>query len=346
MPTIIKKLWNYFIKSYSYFHRKKISYGFPEIYTLELTNHCAMSCRMCPHDLMKRSRGFMSFETFKKVIDQIKPYANRDLCIHGIGDSLLHPDLREFVRYAKSKNISLRVSTNPISLTEKSSHILIEEELDHLFISLDGINPETYRYLRGERANYQQALKRIQYFIDLKKALKKKKPYIEISMIRLKETEKEVEEFKKKWETSGVDNVLIKAFKTWDGSIQSIKELASPDQLSDVARQKERYSCIRPWLIISILWDGRVVPCCYDYDAKYVIGSVNEESIKEIWNNKKMQELRRTLTDADFTANKLCASCIEGEGAPPSRIYPLDIVRKLFELKPNKIITYFFKRST
>ena len=334
----LKQIFNKYRNLKSYFHRKIICKGYPEVFNIELTNSCPMSCVMCPRRFMKRKVGFMKFELFKKMIDQLNGYTYA-IWLHHFGESLLHPKLKQMIGYAKLKKIKSQLSINPVLLTK--TNIKKIKDLDYLHISLDGTNEETYKKLRGKNADYEQAVSYIKNFLKLKK-----RPYTTVAIIKLKETEKELEDFKKQWKDSGINNIEIKEFTTWDGSKKEITSLASDQQFSEAHKKNLQYPCLRPWHRFTVLWDGKVVPCCYDYDAKYVIGSVNEESIKEIWNNKKMQELRRTLTDADFTANKLCASCIEGEGAPPSRIYPLDIVRKLFELKPNKIITYFFKRST
>jgi radical SAM protein with 4Fe4S-binding SPASM domain len=124
---------------------------------------------------------------------------------------------------------------------------------------------------------------------------------------------------------------LIKQFKTWDGSNPQIVKLAGEGQLSTTYQEPVRYPCVRPWFIITILWDGRVVPCCYDYDGKYVIGDLTTHSLKEIWNNRRMQELRRQLITGTFYDNPLCENCREAKGYPESPWYPLDpgLLRKI-----------------
>ena len=67
---IERTLWNYYLRSHSYFRRRTRCLGFPKIYTVELTNRCAMSCKMCPRKEMTRPIGDMTFETFQKVVAQ------------------------------------------------------------------------------------------------------------------------------------------------------------------------------------------------------------------------------------------------------------------------------------
>ena len=45
----------------------------PVSVTLEVTNICNLECRTCAMPKMKRTRGFMSLDNFKKIIDSFPP---------------------------------------------------------------------------------------------------------------------------------------------------------------------------------------------------------------------------------------------------------------------------------
>ncbi len=58
-------------------------------------------------------------------------------------------------------------------------------------------------------------------------------------------------------------------------------------------------------------WDGDIVPCCFDKDAKYVMGNIHQQSFKDIWNGQKYHEFRAQL----FQNRKeidICRNCTEG----------------------------------
>jgi MoaA/NifB/PqqE/SkfB family radical SAM enzyme len=59
--------------------------------------------------------------------------------------------------------------------------------------------------------------------------------------------------------------------------------------------------CRFPWERAMITSDGEVRPCCY---ATGTVGSLNESSFAEIWNGKKMQDLRR-----DVMADRINSVC-------------------------------------
>ena len=325
----IKQIRNKSKNFHAYFHRKTICKGYPEVFNIELTNSCPMKCIMCPRKYMKRKVGFMKFDLYQKIIDQLKGYTYA-IWLHHFGESLLHPEIDKFIDYAKQNKIKTQLSINPVLLNKNNIQKIIN--LDYLHISLDGTNEETYKKLRGKNADYNKAIKLIHEFLR-----EKNKPYTTLAIIRMKETETELEHFKKQWKNSGINNIEIKEFTTWDGSIKEIHKLISKP--SEAYQKNLQYPCIRPWHRITILWDGRVVPCCYDYDGKYILGDLNKQTLKEIWNSQEILELRRQQIFNDLKNNKLCISCKEKYGMPESKLYPINpiFLKRVFKYFKQKL---------
>jgi len=314
----------------SYFHRRVICDGYPEVFNIELTNACPMTCIMCPRRYMKRKIGFMKLSTFKKIVDELKGYTHA-VWLHHFGESLLHPKLKPMLAYAKSKGLKTQLSINPILLTKENTKKI--KNLDYLHISLDGTNQETLKKLRGKAADYDKSVKYIRTYLKLKK-----RPKTTIAIIRLKQTEKELDKFVETWKDSGAE-LEAKEFTTWDGSQKSIEKLASGKQLSEAYKKAMQHPCIRPWHRFTIMWDGRVVPCCFDYDGKYILGDFKEQTLEEIWNSESMIELRKQHILNDFSKNKLCKNCKEKYGMPASYLYPCNIsfIKRAFRYFTQKL---------
>ena len=49
--------------------------------------------------------------------------------------------------------------------------------------------------------------------------------------------------------------------------------------------------CMLPWMHIHAFPAGRAYPCCFGMDP-YPVGNVNEKSMKEIFNDKRMKKMR------------------------------------------------------
>ena len=58
--------------------------------------------------------------------------------------------------------------------------------------------------------------------------------------------------------------------------------------------------CEYPWLSLTVMADGNVVPCTQISNNELVLGNINENSLEEIWNGDKYQELRRMHVSGKF----------------------------------------------
>ncbi len=346
--TILEKLrearilLNTFLRGWSYFRGDEVSVGYPTITSLEPTNFCPMSCRMCPRtDYMSRKIGYMDFELYKKIIDQCKGYTQY-LGIQLFGDSVFHPKIWDMVDYAEERGIKIMISTNPTSINAQKADAILNSKLSNLVLSMEGTNDETYKFYRGPRANYELAIKNIDYLCKQKVVRGQKYPAITIRMIKMKLTALEFDAFKKQWTNfPGIDEVTIKNFSTYGGMYSGINESASEDQKSSRFKQPNTYPCRDPWVNLTVLWDGRVVPCCIDVDGYNVVGDLRTQTIEEIWNGLKMRELRRQHITGKYGDNKFCKYCRERRGYQPSKFYPLNKfvlkrIGKIYDLVINK----------
>ncbi len=308
----VKVGYTFLAQALSYFSRSERVHSKPLILNLEPTNNCPMKCVMCPRQYMKRKVGNMGFELFKKIIDQVKVYHKYIELLH-FGDPLMHPQIFDFVDYCHKKGIKVYFSVNPTLLTPKISEKVIGSGVDYLYIALDSVDDESYKKVRGAGANYSKAISNIEYLADLKVKRKSDKPHIEVGLIYMELTKNQVDTFRKKWQIPGVDGTVIKQFSSF--GINPLLSLAD-ESTSKMIKEKSIYPCFTPWHYLTVLWDGRVVPCCYDYDGKYVVGDLKRESLEDVWNNLNMRTLRHQHITNKFGNNEMCAKCNEGYGWP------------------------------
>jgi len=236
----------------------------------------------------------MEFPLFQKIVKEVPD--NSFIHLFMGGESLLHPKIIEMIRYIKEVKpaTQCRIATNGTLLDENMSKKIILSGLDFISFSFDGPDKETYEKIR-RGANYEKVLQNIINFLRLKQELKSKKPYVSLEIIRMKHTEGNINKFIQKFANLPVDEILVKKFLSWGGLIDTTT--------------KKRQFCIAPWANMTILWDGSVVPCCVDYDKRYLIGNVRESSLFELFNNDKMKFLRKSILDNQFEKIKLCRNC-------------------------------------
>lgn len=295
--------FNRVLKKLSYRLRSDRSWAYPSVFQIEATNFCNLRCPMCPYDTMTRDVGYMEIDLFRRVVDQLAG-CTRVLRLHNMGESLFHKQIDEMIRYARSKGVTTAISTNATALNEKAAERILTAQLDQLFISFDGAHKETYEMYR-KGARFERSLANVLHFLEIKEQRQAVKPHTTLSMIEMAGTEGEIGEFRDFWQKR-VDAVRIKRVKNWDGSVDRINEIALKD-----FRPLDAPPCSWLWDRMVVLWDGRVVPCCYDYDGKYVLGNLRDRTLKQIFNDQPMRELRKLHAAGRAHESSLCQGCAQ-----------------------------------
>ena len=70
--------------------------------------------------------------------------------------------------------------------------------------------------------------------------------------------------------------------------------------------------CMLPWIHLHAWPDGRAYPCCLAV-AKHPVGNFKEKSMREIWNDQPMRDMRKNMLE-DKPCQE-CADCYEQESA-------------------------------
>jgi radical SAM protein with 4Fe4S-binding SPASM domain len=296
--TYYKRLWRIF-RAYKG-RRTRLDY-MPIRLWIEPTSICNLRCVMCPNkELTKEQKGFMDFELFKKIIDEAKGFVSDVHLLHR-GESLLHPDFFKMVRYAHDAGIVTRFHTNGTLLDEDKARRLIEAGLDQFAFSFDGLDKESYESIRVN-ADFDKTTANILRFLDIKKELKAEKPVTFIELIYFPDVFKRLGKgalraFKARFKGLPLDKLHIKELHNWAGDAGTVR------------RKKDYSPCTFLWHALIIFWDGSVLPCTQDFFGYYTLGNVKDTTIREIWNNEKMIDLRKKILARDISGLETCSQC-------------------------------------
>jgi organic radical activating enzyme len=279
---------------------------YPDRLYVESTNECNLKCIMCPNGLglMERPRGFMEFGLFKKIMDEMAPHV-RASTIHIWGEPLLHPRIIEMIHYGKRHGAKLEMSTNATLLDEETAGRLLDSELNMIYLCLDGTTKETYEAIR-RKSDYETTVANIQRFIEMKDATGRVLPNVFLQIVEMKPTKAQIEEFKRRWTVPGVTGINVKAFDSWGSQVEEINRLRDDQRRAPATR----YHCPNLWYHAHIYWDGTLVCCDRDYDAKYPLGNV-AGGVMKAWNGPEMTELRRKHLTGDLADVPSCENCVE-----------------------------------
>jgi radical SAM protein with 4Fe4S-binding SPASM domain len=95
------------------------------------------------------------------------------------------------------------------------------------------------------------------------------------------------------------DRVYMKRAHSWGNQVEDVAE----------PHMDVYHPCVLPWSTMHITAMGVIALCPMDYDGKYNLGNVYENSIAEIWRNDKWKEIRRLHSSGNRNEMKICQGC-------------------------------------
>jgi radical SAM protein with 4Fe4S-binding SPASM domain len=293
---------------------KSYAAGMPVAVGIELTNYCNLKCPECNSGsgLMTRSRGYMSTRLFDKVIRELGPYLY-NVNLYFQGESMMHPQF--FRILASSRNIHSTLSTNGHFLTMENAEEIVRSGLNLLIISLDGMDKASYSSYRVN-GDFDQVIKGIKNIAEARERYSSPLKVV-IQFLVNRNNEKQIPAARKftadmnaTLHLKSMQIIDRDSFESWLPSISRYsrykKEGAEYEIKSNLPDR-----CARLWFNPVITWDGKVIPCCFDKDADYAMGDMNEESFSDIWNGSKYRHFRNNLVTRRSAIN-ICRNCTSG----------------------------------
>jgi radical SAM protein with 4Fe4S-binding SPASM domain len=187
--------------------------------------------------------------------------------------------------------------------------------LGYISFSVDGYDKATYEQIRVN-ADYEETIANIVGFLRIKQVLKAKHPYVRIQSIVNQQSDERFSTdkqraFAKLFRGLPVDDFDTVAVTNMAQELPTnVYAIEKPKTVAEYERLGFTYHpCHRLWSTLTILWDGTVVPCCFDFHGKLPVGNVRERSLLEIWNGKPMQDLRTLHTQKTIDHVPLCSTC-------------------------------------
>jgi len=315
----------------------------PLHFQLEPATGCNLLCQTCQvPDYTPEQCKHMPFEKFKHVFNQIRPIK---VALSGAGEPFLNPDLLEIIRYAANGGASVLTTTN-FTLCAKKIEQVVDSGLSLIKISLDAARAETYEKIRG-RPFFDRILRDIEVLQRVKRARGVQTPFIRLQFVLQADNLGEIEQMIDLAHRLGANSVYFQPLETLliaerkneltrGVEFEDLsKRLAAAEQRADelnigtnagvligglenyfrkyepgIPQEPPQRVCLLPWFSLYITVDGYVRPCCsFGEGETFVLGNIFEQDFwKEIWNNKKYQNLRQEALARNLRYT-VCRNC-------------------------------------
>jgi len=179
---------------------------------IELTSKCNLNCKMC---IVKRTNETLSFADYVDIIRKLKEtnlnqktaIVNVELAGHG--EPLLYENIVQAIIIAKQNFKRVSLVTNGLLLTSQLAKEILETNIDHIEISVTGVNEEIYTKFQGYKESHMEAIfQNIKNLIRIRKELAKNTT-ISMSYINSSYSKSHIKEYIKYWKERGVDRIYI-----------------------------------------------------------------------------------------------------------------------------------------
>lgn len=140
------KFINSIVSSIDAYEKKDRVDHFPAMYQIEHTDICNARCIMCNHSFThNHGCKFMDMSIIHEL-EPLFPYANY-VVLNGIGEPLLHPQIKELMEIYGKYGIRLSTNTN-MSVMDEEIATLMQKTFYDIQISCDAADAETYERIR------------------------------------------------------------------------------------------------------------------------------------------------------------------------------------------------------
>ncbi len=262
---------------------------------IEITNICNLKCSFCSP--VTKKRRFMTKNEFEEILKKISNYTDY-IYLHVKGEPLLHSEIIEFINLASKYHLKVNLTTNGTLFKELAKSLGKAKALHKINFSLHSEN---------NLDDYPECI-----FDNIKYLPKDTTAIYRLWTLHDNKLDKKSQEIVHKIEKyynlpqETVDKIKNENNIKINSTIYVDKDNAFiwPEESS---YQSNGY-CYALKTQIAILVDGTVVPCCLDANGNVPLGNIYEQSLEEIINSPKYQNLKKSFQDRK-PCERLCKSC-------------------------------------
>lgn len=277
---------------------------------IEISNICNLQCSFCPP--VERNKGQMSIETFKKILPQVKSLTSQ-ICLHLMGEPLLHPRLKEFLDLCLENAIPVFFVSNGVLAKEKNYDLLLHPTIRQVNFSLHSF-PDNF-----PKTDFKPYLQNIIRWTE-KAFANRPDLYINYRLWNLQDTEVSIahstnremlnhirDHFAFEWKREQVELKKYKSVHIKNKLYLHFDSEFIWPSLQQEVRHTEGF-CYALESHFGILVDGTVVPCCLDKEGVISLGNVNESPLLEILNSPRALAMQQGFKKKILT-EELCKRC-------------------------------------
>ena len=218
-----------------------------------------------------KNSDILNIDDYINIIRELKIMNDRkeanivNIELGGHGEPLLYDNIVQAIEIAKNNFRRVSIVTNGLLLDIILAQKILETNIDHIEISMTGIDKEVYSNFQGyNNDNMDIIIQNIKNILRLKHE-KNKKTVVSLSYISAGESKSHIKKYRTYWENMGINRVYVHSLIHESG------------QINDKFK-----SCYMIGQSLFIHSNGDVKICCYDFKRELVISNIHKDNLRNI----------------------------------------------------------------
>jgi radical SAM protein with 4Fe4S-binding SPASM domain len=183
------------------------------------------------------------------------------------------------------------------------SRELIGSGLTGIMFSIDAGTAQTYKKIRRSD-DFDKVVQNVVDFQAQKEKLGSKLPLTRVSFVDNKINHAELGDFVTFWQNK-IDFIVVQSFCNPFIGTNRYKEIEKKYRINN----KPFDVCAESYRRMTITCDGNIFPCCIYFGLELQMGNIYENSIHDVWNGEKMEQLRLLVNGAKDMQPEACRKC-------------------------------------
>ncbi|MCT4543311.1 MAG: radical SAM protein [Vallitalea sp.] len=271
-------------------------------------NYCFRSNEDGPDATYAKQEGLMKWNTFIKIVDQLKEFPNevKRISLSGHGEPLCNKLLPDMISYIKKSGLAgkVEIHTNgSLLVDDKFRNRLADSGLDRIIISLQGLNAYSYKEISDISIDFDRFYNSIKDFYI---CAKNTNVNIKIADIALSEYERN--KFYQMFSDIG-DRVYIEKIVPLFKDVDYSNIIVSDKKINKYGSHfGEQRCCNQVFYTLFITPEGNIYPCA-ELDPPLRLGNVNKKTLVEAWNCKVRKGFLKKNLISGYKSHPKCKDC-------------------------------------
>ena len=303
----------------------------------ELTSRCNERCIHCYiPNAKKNSGGDMSLEKVKSIIDEFAENGGLQVTLSG-GEVFLHKDIIPIIKYCREKDLMITILSNLVALRDYQIPFLKQYNVSTVQVSLYSMDAEVHDFITTVKGSFEKTKAAIEKLVkadvpiviscpmmkanykgykDVLKYAQSIRCKVNVDVIMMAQADLDTNNLANRLSVEESGEVISDIIENNADYRKAISELASFSSMmyANYDNFVKLPLCGAGINDCCIAENGDVYPCAGWQDM--VVGNVNNQSLKDIWETSEKLKTIRAVTQGDFPqclkceAQDYCSRCL------------------------------------